>query len=130
MVAPVKNYSSGFKEWASLFSETLFVFLQVYADESGTHATAPVTSVCGFIESPEKWETFRPKWKKVLDDFGADHFHFREFSSKDICSKPNGPYPNWSHSKRRAFLYRLALTASLVGVPIGGASNTQKRLKE
>lgn len=130
MIAESLSVNEDSHEWATLFSERLFVFLQVYADESGTHAGAPIATVGGFVDSPENWEQFRPKWKTALNNFRTPYFHFREFASRALCSDVQSPYYNWSHSKRRAFLYRLAFVASLVGVPIGGASNTKHRLKE
>ena len=107
---------SNFNEWSSLFSERLFVMLQVYADESETHAT----SIGGFVASSEYWIKFSKQWQEILDDFKAPFFHFREFASKHQCAKPNSPYYKWSESKRDKFLHDLATLMGDEAMPIGG----------
>jgi hypothetical protein len=99
--------------------------LQVYADESGTHAGAPAPTLCGFIDTEENWDKFRRSWKLVLNDFRAPHFHFKEFH-KARASHPGSPYYGWSKSKRREFLHDLAFVAGLSAIPTGGASHAEK----
>ena|SRR5208282_2843301 len=95
-----------FTEWASLYSEGLFMMLQVYADESGTNdinGQKPGSSVptfCGYIDTPEYWLDFCRKWKKVLNNYRAPFFHFREFANKHEIAKPDSPYYGWSEAKR------------------------------
>jgi hypothetical protein len=107
-----------FAEWASLFSEKLFVMLQVYADES--MKAENVLGFCGYIESPEYWGGFRKKWKRILENYGPQYFHFKEFNSKDATNEAGSPYHNWSAKKRDKFLHELAFLASERATPVGG----------
>jgi hypothetical protein len=50
------NVSSEFREWASNFSEGIFVMLKAYADETGTHKGADMIALAGLIESREYWK--------------------------------------------------------------------------
>jgi hypothetical protein len=52
--------------------------LAAYFDESGTHDSAVITSVAGFISTPERWQHFDEEWKRVLDHWGLDYFHMKE----------------------------------------------------
>jgi hypothetical protein len=98
-----------FKEWASLFSEGLFMMLRLYGDESGTNDItgqqpgSAVPALAGLIDTPEYWLEFCIKWKRILDSYRAPFFHFREFASKHLCSKPSSPYYGWSEKKRHGF---------------------------
>jgi hypothetical protein len=111
------------------------VILRVYGDESGTSditgrqpgSAVPVLS--GLIETPEYWSSFCPKWKKILSNYRAPFFHFREFASKYLCSKPSSPYYGWSEKKRHRFLYKLAIQTSESAVPIGGACGARRNYK-
>ena len=102
------------------------MILQVYADESGTNdvdGQEPGSSVpilCGFIHTPEYWKGFCRKWKKILNDYKAPYFHFREFASKRLYSQIDSPYYGWSEKKRDGFLYDLAFLASDSAIPTGG----------
>lgn len=91
--------------------------LTVYADESETDAT----SICGYIATPDYWNEFRRKWQKILDDYQAPYFHFREFTTKELYSKAGNAYYNWSEKKRDKFLLDLAVLASEVAIPVGGS---------
>jgi hypothetical protein len=91
--------------------------LRVYADESETEAT----SICGYIATADYWQEFRRKWQKILDDFNAPYFHFREFTTKELYSKAGNAYYNWSEKKRDKFLLDLAVLASEVAIPVGGS---------
>ena len=123
--------SNLFTEWAFLFSGGLFMLLSLYTDDSGTHditgqkkgSSAPCW--CGYIHTPEYWAAFSPRWKKVLNNFRAPYFHFREFSNKHLYLQPGNAYYGWSERKRHEFLYDLAFQASDSAVPVGGASNAK-----
>jgi len=93
------------------------VILKVYADESETHAT----SICGYIATPDYWKQFCREWQKILDDFKAPYFHFREFTTKELYSKVGNAYYNWSEKKRDKFLLDLAVLTSEVAIPVGGS---------
>ena len=49
-----------------------------YFDESGTHDSAVITSVAGFVSTPERWQRFDEEWKRVLDHWGLEYFHMKE----------------------------------------------------
>src|ERR1700733_8464132 len=58
--------------------------------------------------------------KKYWMIFCAPFFHFREFASKELCTKLDSPYFGWSESKRDKFLLDLAELAGEESIPIGG----------
>src|ERR1700677_5169646 len=115
-----KRNIPSFREWASNFSEGLFVMLKVYADETGTHGDAEFLVLSGLIESRVYWEKFNRKWNEVLKNYDAPYFHFREFR-KDANTKPGKPYYGWSDEERRNFLFRLAMVVGGCAVPTGGS---------
>src|SRR5271154_5492985 len=78
----------------TLFRRTL-VMIRVYADESETEAT----SICGYITTSDYWKEFARKWKKILRDFNAPYFHFREFTTKELYSKAGNVYYGWSEKR-------------------------------
>src|ERR1039457_1814144 len=127
-----KQAGRQFSEWASLFSEGLFVILKVYGDETGTNDItgqqpgSAVPALSGLIDTSEYWTRFCVKWKKILDNYRAQFFHFREFASKHQCSKPSSPYYGWTDKKRHGFLYDLAIQISESAVPIGGACGAKR----
>jgi len=51
-----------------------------YFDESGTHDQATVTTVAGFISTPERWGEFDEAWRVVLKRWGLSSFHMNEFA--------------------------------------------------
>lgn len=79
-------FSSGFKEWASLFSGEIFVKVVAYIDESGRHsktASQPGSGqivVAGWADSPKNWNKFCSQWQTILKDFDAPYFHFYEWA--------------------------------------------------
>ncbi|MFZ1071891.1 MAG: hypothetical protein WAO21_00510 [Verrucomicrobiia bacterium] len=103
------------------------MMLRLYGDESGTNDItgqqpgSAVPALAGLIDTPEYWLEFCIKWKRILDSYRAPFFHFREFASKHLCSKPSSPYYGWSEKKRHGFLYDLAIQTSESAIPIGGA---------
>jgi hypothetical protein len=74
-----------------------------------------------YIATSDYWKEFGRKWKKILDDFRAPYFHFREFTTKELYLKSGNAYYGWSGKKRDKFLLDLALLASEVAIPIGGS---------
>ncbi|HLX68160.1 MAG TPA: DUF3800 domain-containing protein [Verrucomicrobiae bacterium] len=100
--------------------------LQLYADESGKIRSdnpakgelAPV--ICSYIDTPENWIYFSREWKKILDDYAATCFHFREFANKEACKERKSPYWKWSANKRHKFLYDLAYLCSASPAIPGG----------
>lgn len=124
-----------FKEWASNFSEGLFVMLKLFADESGRiHPDdaakgdqSPV--ICAYIDTPQNWDIFIKKWQKTLKDHTANYFHFREFATPELCNKPGNAYYGWSKKKRHKFLYDLAYLCSESAVPEGSVFDVRNHLK-
>jgi hypothetical protein len=125
---------TSFREWASLFSEGLFVMLQFFADESGRMHPEVLSRgdlnpvVCGYIDTPHNWEIFRRKWTKTLSDHRAEYFHFREFATKELYTKPGKAYYGWSKKKRHKFLYDLAFLCSESAVPEGTVFDVRNHL--
>jgi hypothetical protein len=119
---------TSFKEWASIFSEGLFVMLTVYADETGIHDGADVVVLSGLMDSRGHWEKFDGKWRKVLKKYDADFFHYREFRKK-ANTKPGDPYYGWPDEKRRDFLFELAMLVGESAIPTGGMYPTTHNKK-
>jgi hypothetical protein len=125
------NASRAFAEWATLFSERVFVILKVYADESDTAGQAkkrgaPEFSVIGaYIAPVEAWNKFNGMWRTVLDSYGVRNFHFREFHSKEHTAIKGSEYYGWSPEKRDRFFYDLAMVSCDDLVPLGGGYPVQ-----
>jgi len=51
------------------------MILTVYCDESGTHATSPVTVLAGFLGDANEWVEFEREWAKVLRKHRISHVH-------------------------------------------------------
>ena len=108
------------------------MMLRVYADESGTNDIrgqqpgSAVPTLCGYIETAQYWRQFCRKWKKVLNDYRAPYFHFREFASRHLYSQESSPHYGWSPKKRDEFLYDLAFLSSEHAVPVGGFYNAKR----
>jgi hypothetical protein len=108
-----------------MFGGKFFVYLSVYADESGTHditgrhlgSEAPVFG--GYIGDREDWVKFLMHWGSVLKKYNVPYFHYSEFSKiKDARSNPNSHYYGWDDFKRDTFLFELAAVAG-AQVPVG-----------
>jgi hypothetical protein len=77
-----------------------------YFDESGTHDGATVTTVAGFISTPERWDVFDVAWRDVLARFNLTVFHMNE------CAHFIGEYAQFKKDEHR----RKLLLASLAEV--------------
>lgn len=77
-----------FREWASLFSNGLFVMIVVYADDSGTHDEKGIQvgsreGIIGGLAAPrEDWIPFCNQWQAVLTKYKVEFFHFRGCSER------------------------------------------------
>src|SRR5438046_2113209 len=110
-----------FAEWASCFSEELFVMLLAYFDESITsNKGESFIVVGGYIALREHWLSFSDKWRAILDNYGLKNFHFREFNAKANYSNPNSQFYKWDDAKRDDCFYDLAMLMSETIVPVGG----------
>jgi hypothetical protein len=131
MIMEIENHAKNqplrlFEEWASNFSEGLFMTLKLYADESGIHSGAKVVVLAGLIESREYWQSFNHRWKGVLDNHAARYFHYREFR-ENAAAKQDSQYYGWSKEKRKNFIYRLAMLTGESAVPVGGGSRVERK---
>jgi len=102
--------------------------LKVFADESGIHGDADVAALGGLMESREYWMSFCHQWRRILRNYDAKYFHYREFRP-DANKKPGAPYYGWCLEKRRNFLYRLAMLIGKSAVPVGGGYATERNQK-
>jgi len=108
--------------------------LEAFADESYTKENGQFKHItfAGYIAPKIYWTRFCVEWSAALKRyFGHDSgfFHFREFASKRLCSKPDSPYFGWSEQKRDNFLYEMAALAGNVAVPFGGTVPVQEHIK-
>jgi hypothetical protein len=102
------------------------VKLIVYADESGTHdqtgtqLNSQAATVGGLLAPQEEWTAFSFQWQKVLDDYGAPYFHFREWSAADAVIRrgceprsdfQKNPYRSWDAQHLSSFATKLATVA-------------------
>jgi len=104
----------GFRNFAALFRERLFVGLASYADESGTHDAAgiergsEVAIVAGYVSWKENWDQFCIDWQGALDRYGIVEFHMQEFADEiNGPSDPKWPYRDWSRDKKDRFIREL-----------------------
>ncbi len=72
-----------------------------YFDESGTHASAPVVAVAGFISTVERWRNLEREWSTVLRMYKLEYFHMTDFENRW------GPYRDWDKGKRETIIKRL-----------------------
>lgn len=89
------------------FSGRPMAFFSAYFDESGTHDSSPVLSVCGAVAPVEQWERFNVEWRCCLAKFGLrEPFHM-----KDYCHS-RGQFEPW----RNEHALRNELMRQLVGI--------------
>jgi hypothetical protein len=83
-----------------------FAMLQAYIDDSGSHDKAHNCLLGGYWGGVNEWRKFERKWKAVLDHFGIEEFHAKEF-----WPRPNGfrigPYKRWSNDRHRSLIDNL-----------------------
>jgi hypothetical protein len=105
--------------------------LLAYADESYLlDGNSDVIAVAGWLSCETRLDKFNTAWKKVLDSYGARHFHFREFVDKSHRNFKMTQYDGWDELKRENFLFDLALVACELGAPVGGCSFPDKTKRE
>ena len=69
----------------------IIAMFQAYFDESGIQDSAPVCLVCGYFGGPGQWQ-FGNEWKDVLDEYGINEFHAKQFGAFDPFGKRVGSY--------------------------------------
>jgi len=108
------------REWASLFSGKLFVMLVAYADES---ETAGFGAFGGYVASVDQWSQFTSEWQRILNEYDASFFHFREWAMASAVVRKKraanssfykGPYCGWKLKKLDSFLLELGQVAGIL----------------
>jgi hypothetical protein len=115
-----------FVEWASLFSERMFVQIVVYADETLRPKDSKLGNkylgsigMAGFIATAHYWKgEFSKEWQRTLDKHHAKYFHFRELNPA-FRKNPGTTYSGWSNDEVDDFIHDLAKLAGRVAVPFG-----------
>ncbi len=117
-MSAAKRAERQFRESVLNWTAKILVFIEAYADETGTHdATgrsqgAEVAGVCGYMAWADDWAKFSGEWQSVLDRNGVKRFHFAEYADKiNGPRKPDWPYLGWSDEKREIFIHDLAAIA-------------------
>jgi hypothetical protein len=88
----------------------LFVMMQAYMDDSGTHAGAPLCTLGGYFGGVTRWKEFERRWRRVLDTYHVKEFHAKRFWAKTPAGERVDEYKGWSDEKAGRFLNEL-LTA-------------------
>jgi hypothetical protein len=78
--------------------------LEVYFDESGTHATndEPLLIMAGYVAEEDKWATFNDRWGRILAEYKTDRFHM-----KDLRNLRHKRLRHLSRENRRELLSHL-----------------------
>jgi hypothetical protein len=84
----------------------LIAVLHAYFDYSGDDQDPgqKCVSVGGYLAKIETWEVFDRDWSRVLDEFGVEYLHMKEFPN------PSGMYSSLSRDKQKEFF------SALIGV--------------
>src|SRR5215208_1212366 len=79
---------------------------RAYYDNSGDEQDGgqKCLSVGGYLGTIDTWKEFDDEWSKILDKFGVEYLHMKEFR------KPNGIYSSFSDDDKREFF------SGLIGV--------------
>jgi hypothetical protein len=100
--------------------------LVAYADESGTEdklghkAAVSVSAFGGYVASYGEWAHFCDQWQRILDEYDAPFFHFREWAMASAIVRKKrrcfsafnkNPYYGWKLTKLDSFLLELAEVA-------------------
>jgi hypothetical protein len=76
----------------------------VWTDESGTHSGSAWCLVAGYRASPGQWKRFDAEWWAVLNRYGVEAFHSKQyFNRKKITDPKRNPYLNWPDKKAASY---------------------------
>ena len=107
----------------------------LYADDSGSHDPTGFSDgsqnvhICGYVGLVEDWVSFYGQWKRVLDIYSAQFFHFSDWNDAAAVARgrpatsnyKKNPYQGWPNERLLSLLYGLA---GVIGdsklVPVGG----------
>ncbi len=81
--------------------------LQVYMDDSGSHANSHNCVVAGYWAKVTEWRKVERQWSAVLLEFGVEEFKANEFWPRLSGGRRNPPYNGWSDEKAERFMNRL-----------------------
>jgi hypothetical protein len=84
----------------------VFVMMQAYMDDSGSHASSHNCVVAGYFGTVWEWRKFELQWKPILRNYKVSEFHAKNFWAC-VRGKPAGEYSGWSRRKLLEFLDRL-----------------------
>jgi len=110
------------------------MFVNIYTDDSGTHAGAPVQTLSGLIARTSTWENFAPEWSKAIrkSQFKGPYFHYTEWNFAYNCLKGGNPperfrdshYFDWKLDQLIDFRLALAKIIGRGGIyPVCGGVN-------
>jgi hypothetical protein len=74
-----------------------------YLDDSGSPDDGICLGVAGFVSTWDKWISFEEDWRGILNEYGVEYFHMREYAHSIEQFK------SWKgeEGRRRTFLKRL-----------------------
>lgn len=110
----------------------VFVSIEIYADESGTHDEtgkqrgAEVAVINGLAGWKTSWATFARKWRQCLKRNRVDCFHASDLANS--TRYPNRPsvYKSWRQDRKDKFAEALAKMAARSAIcPVGGNVPTE-----
>jgi len=78
--------------------------LTAYLDVS--RGSEPVYVLAGYIASVGQWDRFKPKWDRMLSDYGVDVYAPADLDLKGLDGNRLGRYKGWSDEKASAFQRR------------------------
>ena len=93
--------------------------LVLYADETGTDYKVGwadktrIMGIAGYIAYPDDWAKLNVAWKRVLDEFKVDRFHYSELKP-NVRSKPGTEYYGWTGEQADDFLDKLSTIAGTI----------------
>jgi hypothetical protein len=122
-----------FEEWSWGYGDCL-MFVNIYADDSGTHAGAPVQTLSGLIARTSTWANFTPEWSNAIKKlkFEGPYFHYTEWRFAQKCLLSGNPpkrfqdshYSGWKLNELTDFGLALAKIVGRGGLyPVCGGVN-------
>jgi len=82
----------GFDGWIWMFN------IEVYFDDSGTHAESPIAVAACYAATKTQWDEFVRNWDDARREEGFDVFHMADFAAKP--ERGIKPFCDWSPEKR------------------------------
>jgi len=95
--------------------EAVFVIIDTFIDESGTHGSSPHLIMGGIVGRLGQWAEFDKLWRKMLRQEGIEYYHTKSMKSE------HGPFKGWRPERKSALVKRIGKIkekASLFGFSI------------